>query len=200
MTTTAIAWGFSSLIDEDWALSACKGSDPDMFEVTGKFLTPENTYALAMCDTCPIRTKCRDDYLKRADRIPLGIIAGGWWWDSDGRCRPHPADRNMKGPGRSVRVRTAGQHNGRTYAARRAIVAARAVLADPAVTRAAVAAEHRLTLGHLDNAIAIVRWAPDLLDEVCDGTRTLTSAHQVATARLQAAHRDREMREEVSAR
>lgn len=182
MTTAASAWGFTGTNDRDrdWVrLSVCPGNW-DMFDVIGQELSAENQAALALCDTCPVRAECRDDYLA-ADRTPLGLVAGGWWWDYNGRAHPHPEDWRLAGLAQPPRRLTA-----RVYTARRAITAARAV-ATEGLTHDAASRRVNASPAAVDAAVVILRHAPDLLTAVWEGDQTLTDAHTEATRRRQEA-------------
>ncbi len=53
---------------------ACVGYPPELWEVTGKHMTPENQVAQQICDRCPVRAWCYADALWHHDQ---GVIRGG---------------------------------------------------------------------------------------------------------------------------
>lgn len=89
---TASTWGLTGTGPREWVTRAsCRTADPRIFDVIGRHLSVENRAAMALCRNCPVRTDCRDDFLN-SGRTPLGLIAGGWWWDHSGGVHPDPRD------------------------------------------------------------------------------------------------------------
>jgi hypothetical protein len=48
--------------------------------------------AVRLCALCPIRTRCRDDFLGWPAERQKGMVAGGWRIDNRGRRHPFPGD------------------------------------------------------------------------------------------------------------
>lgn len=181
------AHGLSTGGGQDWRIrAACVGMDPEAFHPGDGALSAANRQALAACRDCPVRLRCRDWHLA-VRPTPLSTIAGGWRWTGTGEVRPFRGEghlvpsRDERPPAKPPKSGPSGRPTASAETGTRFITCGRelAECGDAGL----VAARHKVSTTLVFCARAVIREAPELVDDVAAGRLAIGTAVRVMQQR-----------------
>lgn len=69
----------------NWRVHGLCTGRSDLFVVTGVRLSPENYFALALCDRCPVLARCAASAVSTRGGRPRNMIQAARYWRGNGR-------------------------------------------------------------------------------------------------------------------